>query len=147
MQKIYIESKNSRSGERSKVGTTATKIQVWLPLTQKASIQEMRLCVFVGVFETNFFFCLEDAIYLFMRDPQGQRHTGRGRSRLHAGNLTWDSIPGPQDHVQLLSHPGAPRQVLIGKEHELYLRGQPLGKKVDSYPKVNSGFSGWPKDF
>ena len=27
------------------------------------------------------------------------RDTGRGRSRLHAGNLTWDSIPGPQDHA------------------------------------------------
>ena len=24
------------------------------------------------------------------------RETGRGRSRLHAGSLTWDSIPGLQ---------------------------------------------------
>ena len=27
------------------------------------------------------------------------RDTGRGRSRLHAGGLTWDSIPGLQDHA------------------------------------------------
>ena len=27
------------------------------------------------------------------------RDTGGGRSRLHAGSLTWDSIPGLQDHA------------------------------------------------
>ena len=27
------------------------------------------------------------------------RDTGRGRSRPHVGNLTWDSIPGFQDHA------------------------------------------------
>ena len=27
------------------------------------------------------------------------RDTGRGRSRLHAGSLMQDSIPGPQDHT------------------------------------------------
>ncbi|CAD7673553.1 unnamed protein product [Nyctereutes procyonoides] len=27
------------------------------------------------------------------------RDTGRGRSRLHAGSLMWDSIPGLQDHT------------------------------------------------
>ena len=26
------------------------------------------------------------------------RDTGRGRTRLHAGSPTWDSIPGLQDH-------------------------------------------------
>ena len=42
------------------------------------------------------------------------RDTGRGRSRLHAGSLMWDSIPGLQDHAwtegsaKLLSHPGCP---------------------------------------
>ena len=39
------------------------------------------------------FFFLKIFIYLFMRDP------GRGRSRLHAGSPTWDSIPGPQGHA------------------------------------------------
>ena len=33
-----------------------------------------------------------------MRDIESGRDTGRGRSRLLAGNLMWDSIPGPQDH-------------------------------------------------
>ena len=35
-----------------------------------------------------------------MRDIERERcrDTGRGRSRLHAGSLTWDLIPGAQDH-------------------------------------------------
>ena len=33
--------------------------------------------------------------YLFMRERERER--GRGRSSFHAGNLTWDSIPGLQD--------------------------------------------------
>ena len=37
-------------------------------------------------------------IYLFMRDIERGRHIGRGRSRLTAGSLRWDSTPGPQDH-------------------------------------------------
>ena len=39
-----------------------------------------------------------------MRDTQRERgrDTGRGRSRLHAGSPTRDSIPGPQPG----SHPG-----------------------------------------
>ena len=35
--------------------------------------------------------------YLFMRERG--REIGRGRSRLHAGSLMWDSIPGLQDHA------------------------------------------------
>ena len=40
-------------------------------------------------------------IYLFMRDTQTERgkDTGRGRSRLQAGNPMWDLIPGLQDHT------------------------------------------------
>ena len=40
-------------------------------------------------------------IYLFMRDTERERggDTGRGRSRLHAGNPTWDSIPGLQGYT------------------------------------------------
>ena len=42
-------------------------------------------------------------IYLFMRDTHRERErgrdTGRGRSRLHAGSPTWDSISGLQDHT------------------------------------------------
>ena len=38
-----------------------------------------------------------------MRDTErwGGRDTGRGRSRLHAGSQTRDSIPGLQDHTGL----------------------------------------------
>ena len=49
-------------------------------------------------------------IYSFMkeREREGGRDTGRGRSRLHAGSLMWDSIPGLQDYAlgqrQALNH-------------------------------------------
>ena len=33
------------------------------------------------------------------RERERGRDTGRGRSRLHAGSLTRDSIPGVQDHA------------------------------------------------
>ena len=55
--------------------------------------------------EFDFFF--KDLIYLFMRDRERQRHTGRGRNRLPAGSPMGDQILGPGD-AQPLSHPGAP---------------------------------------
>ena len=46
--------------------------------------------------------------YFFMRDIERGRDIGRGRSRLPAGNLMWNLIPGPQDHnlnqKQMLNH-------------------------------------------
>ena len=47
------------------------------------------------------YFFLKIFIYLFMRDTERERgrDTGRGRSRLHAGSLMWDSNPGLQDHA------------------------------------------------
>ena len=56
-----------------------------------------------------------------MRDTQREkgRDTGRGRSRLHAGSQTWDSIQGPQDQAlaeggaKPLRHPGCPSNVKI----------------------------------
>ena len=54
------------------------------------------------------FLIFEDFIDLFMRDTERGRDTGRGRSRLHAGSLMRDSIPGLQDHDlsqrQMLKH-------------------------------------------
>ena len=52
---------------------------------------------------------------LFMRDTDTGRDIGRGRSRVLAGNLMWDLIPGPQNHdepkadTQPLSHPDVPK--------------------------------------
>ena len=52
------------------------------------------------------FYFFQDFIHSFMRD------TGRGRSRLHAGSLMWDSIPGSLPELkadaQPLSRPGVP---------------------------------------
>ena len=48
---------------------------------------------------TFWFFFFKDFIYLFMRERERGGDTGRGRSRLHAGSPTWDSIPGLQDHA------------------------------------------------
>ena len=42
------------------------------------------------------------------RDTHTDAGRGRGKNRLHAGSLMWDSIPGPQDHTlgqrQVLKH-------------------------------------------
>ena len=50
-----------------------------------------------------FFFFFLRFIYLFIYDGQRERERGRdtggGRSRLHAGSLMWDSIPGLQNHA------------------------------------------------
>ena len=50
--------------------------------------------------EYNFdlFMFFKDFIHLFMKDREWQRQ-GRGKSRLHAGSLMWDSIPRLQDHA------------------------------------------------
>ena len=50
-------------------------------------------------FSLSLFF--KDFIYLLMRihREERDRDTGRGRSRFHAGSLTWDLIPGLQDHT------------------------------------------------
>ena len=34
-----------------------------------------------------------------MKDIERDRDTGRGRSKLHAGSLMWDSIPVLWDHA------------------------------------------------
>ena len=44
-------------------------------------------------------FFSKDFIYLFMRDTERDRDTGRGRSRLRTGSRMQDLIPGPQDHA------------------------------------------------
>ena len=51
-------------------------------------------------FSFSFFF-FKDFIYLFMKDTHREKgtETGRGRNRIHAGSLTWDLIPGLQDHT------------------------------------------------
>ena len=42
-----------------------------------------------------FLFFFKDSLYLFERERERERE----KSRLHAGCLTWDSIPGLQDHT------------------------------------------------
>ena len=54
------------------------------------------------------FFFKKDFVYLFMRDKERGRETGRGRSRLPVGSPMRDSIPEPRDQNlsqrQMLSH-------------------------------------------
>ena len=45
----------------------------------------------------DFFFFFK--ILFIHRDTERGRDASRGRSRLHAGKLMWDSIPGLQDHT------------------------------------------------
>ena len=73
-------------------------------------------CLFLLIAELEFpkkfglvwnlvFFCLFvcfKRFYLFIEtEGERDRDTGRGRSRLHTGSPTWDSIPGLQDHTWL----------------------------------------------
>ena len=46
-----------------------------------------------------FFFFLRFYLFTHERHTERGRDTGRGRSRLHAGRLTWDSILGLQDQA------------------------------------------------
>ena len=43
-----------------------------------------------------FFFFFKILFIIHERHTERGRDRGRGRSRLHAGTLMWDSIPGPQ---------------------------------------------------
>ena len=54
-----------------------------------------------GVMYISLFF-IKDLMYLFMKDTERGRDTGRGRNRLHAGSPMGDSFPGPWGHA--LSH-------------------------------------------
>ena len=45
------------------------------------------------------FVCFLNILFICSWETQRGRDTGRGGSRLHAGNPMWDSIPGPQDHA------------------------------------------------
>ena len=59
---------------------------------QFISILHMLKNIFKGFFFLRFY------LFIHERHRERGRDTGRGRSRLHAGSLTWDSIPGRQDH-------------------------------------------------
>ena len=86
------------------------KLVPYLSAIQIIKAQENKVPVYLG---RNFF---KKRFYLFIhRDTERGRDTGRGRSRLHAGSLTWDSIPGVQITPQAeggakpLGHQGCPR--------------------------------------
>ena len=57
------------------------------------------ICLFpsslMGIPHFIFIFFFKDSLYLFERERERERE----KSRLHAGCLTWDSIPGLQDHT------------------------------------------------
>ena len=61
--------------------------------------------LFVGLIEGTSilqgFFSFKKRFYLFIHETERERgrDTSRGRSRLHAGSLTWDSNLGLQDHA------------------------------------------------
>ena len=62
---------------------------------------------------------------LFMTETERGRDTGRGRSRLHARSLMWDSILGLQDHTlgqrytKPLSHQGCPGKIFLTKLNKI----------------------------
>ena len=67
---------------------------------------------------TYFFKIFNLFVHERQRGRERGRDTGRGKSRLHGGSLTWDEIPGLQDHAlgssaQPLSHPGCPASHIL----------------------------------
>ena len=51
------------------------------------------------VYLTVLFFFLRFYLFMIHTEREKGRDAGRGRSRLHAGSLMWDLIPGLQDHA------------------------------------------------
>ena len=83
------------------------KALIWLtPISQLGLFWWLFIITYGISFQNQYHYFFKDFIYLFIherhtqreRERQRQRHS-RGRSRLHAGILTWDSIPGLQDHA------------------------------------------------
>ena len=70
---------------------------------------QFQCCLGADNSRTAFFFL---RFYLFIherhRERKRGRDTGKGKSRLPAGSLMWDPIPGPRDHNlswrQMLNH-------------------------------------------
>ena len=60
---------------------------------------------------------------MYIRERKRGRDTSRGRGKLHAGSLMWDSILGLQDHalgqrqvLKPLGHPGIPDYISFLKD-------------------------------
>ena len=91
-----------RGRSRLHAGITGSRITPWAE--GGAKLLNHQSCTILLFFK--------DFIYLLMRETQREAETDKGRSRLLAGSLMWDSIPGPGSHhepkadTQLLSHPG-----------------------------------------
>ena len=69
---------------------------IWFPTTNLWLWYFKIYCLFLSVF--FLIYLKKYFIYLFMRDTQRGRDTGRGRSRPPVGSPRWELIPGPQDH-------------------------------------------------
>ena len=65
----------------------------------RAQMYEKKLYPTALRLESTKHFLKKDFVYSFIRDRKRDAETGRGRSRLHAGSLTWDLIPGLRDHT------------------------------------------------
>ena len=78
------------------------KMQIPGPLStpiELASPQVLPRNLHLKLCPLGIFFFLRFYLFIHERHRERGRDTGRGRSRLHAGSLTWDSILGLQDHT------------------------------------------------
>ena len=83
----------------------------------------LRLFLLIEDVIISFFFFLRFYLFIHERQRKKEAETGERRSRLHAGILTCDLIPGLQDHAlggkwqhQTAEPPRAAQDVIISKE-------------------------------
>ena len=87
------------------------------------------VCCFQNTFSNGLLTCVFSCLnllrlfkkrfYLFFHERHTDRERGRGRSRLHTGSPTWDSIrdsritPWAEGGAKLLSRPGCPQVTVL----------------------------------
>ena len=88
-----------------------------------------------------------------MRDTEREtgRDTGRGRSRLHAGSLMWDLIPGLQDHalgrrqaLNCWATQGLPSSIVLKATYVIFELEMKIHWQSDRSCRKTEDF--WPKE-
>ena len=72
-------------------------MNVWVRFFRNLVIFYTKNTIKITMNNLSLLLFLKDFIYLFMRDTERDRDTGRGKSRVPVGSLKLDSVSGPWD--------------------------------------------------